>query len=172
MARLRWVLLCSCVSVLLLHSSPTLAALNLEIQTASAEYREPEKFELSLVFRNDGDAPIIVLPQSLRREYGSMGSGAARYSPYPGPPIEPWRDAFLLGPGQSRTLTVHGMRDGDGVWVLEPGTYDLRLRLRVTPEVVEASRSQLEELGGEIWQGDMRSSGIRIRYAPALPISG
>jgi hypothetical protein len=119
-----------------------------------------------MILENNGGAPVIVLPQSLRRQYLSIGAGAARYSPYPGPPISPWKDAFLLRPGQSRTLTVRGMRDGDGVWNLEPGRYELSIRLSVTSDTVEASSSQVKDLGAAIWEGDIQSSSIRVTYLP------
>jgi hypothetical protein len=143
------------------------AALAIQVESSTHEYEEPAKFELSVVLRNNGAAPVIVLPQSLRREYVSLDAGVARYSPYPGPPIKPWKDAFLLRPGESRTLAVRGMRDGDGVWNLEPGRYELSIRLSVTPAAAEASSSKVKDIGTAIWQGDIHSSSIRITYSPA-----
>ena len=167
MARSRLVLLFAYVAGSLLQSAPSFSALVIRIESSTSEYEAPAGFELSVILRNNGDSPIIVLPQRLRRTYVSLGGGAARYSPYPGPPMKPWKDAFVLLPGQSRTITVRGMRDGDGVWNLEPGRYELRVRLSVPPEAVEASRSQVEHLGGAIWQGDIQSSSIRVTYSPA-----
>ena len=120
-----------------------------------------------MILQNIGGAPVIVLPQSLRRQYLSLGAGAAHYSPYPGPPIRPWKYAFLLRPGQSRTLTFRGMRDGDGVWKVDPGRYELNIRLSVTSGEVEASSSQVKDLGAAIWQGDIQSSSIRVTCLPA-----
>lgn len=120
-----------------------------------------------MILQNIGGSPVIVLPQSLRRQYLSLGAGAAHYSPYPGPPIRPWKDAFLLRPGQSRTLTFRGMRDGDGVWKVDPGRYELSIRLSVTSGEVEASSSQVKDLGAAIWQGDIQSSSIRVTCLPA-----
>jgi hypothetical protein len=165
-ARSRLVLLFACTAGLLLQSAPAVAALVIQVESSTCAYEEPERFELSVILRNNGDDMVILLPQSLRRAYVSLGGGAAHYSPYPGPPIKPWKDAFLLRPGQSRTITVRGMRDGDGVWNLEPGRYELSIRLSVTPDTVAASRSQVKDLGAAIWQGDIQSSSIRVTYSP------
>ena len=173
MARTRLVLLFACTAGFLLQfasasaSASTFAALVIQVESSTRKYEESARFELSVILRNNGDVPVVVLPQSIRRTYVSLGGGAARYSPYPGPPIRPWKDAFLLQPGQSRTMTVRGMRDGDGVWYLEPGRYELSIRLSVTPDAVEASWSQVKHLGAAIWHGDIRSSSIRVIYSPA-----
>jgi len=161
------VLLFLFIAVFLLQSVPASASLVVRVESATREYEEPEQFELSVIFQNDGGGPVIVLPQSLRRQYRSLGAGTARYSPYPGPPIRPWKDAFLLRRGESRTLVLRGMRDGDGMWSVEPGRYELSIRLSVTSEAVEASSSQVKALGAPIWQGDIQSSSIRVTYSPA-----
>jgi hypothetical protein len=169
-AQSRLVFLFACTGGLWLQFVPALAALAtlaIHIESATPKYEEPASFELSVTLRNEGDAAVIVLPQSLRRTYTSLGGGAAHYSPYPGPPIRPWKDAFLLRPGESRTVTVRGMRDGDGVWNLEPGRYELSIRMSVTPDAVEASRSHVKHLGASIWHGDIQSSSIRVTYSPA-----
>ena len=98
-----------------------------------------------------------------------MESGVAQYSPFPGSPIRPWKDAFLLQPGQSRTLILRGMRDRDGVWNLEPGHYEMSIRLTVTPEAAKASASQVKNLGAAIWEREIKSSNIRVGYSPAPP---
>jgi hypothetical protein len=59
------------------------------------------------------------------------------------------------------------MRDGDGVWNLDPGSYELSIRLSVTSDAVEASSSQVKDLGAAIWQGDIQSSSIRVSYLPS-----
>jgi hypothetical protein len=153
----------------LLHSTPVFACLDVQIETSTREYGEPAEFDLSVIVRSGCSAPVIVLPQSIRRNYVSVGSGAAQYSPFPGPPINPWQDAFLLRPSQSQTLMVRGMRDGDGVWNLERGRYEMSIRLTVTPEAAKASALQVKNPGAPIWEGDIRSSNIRVIYSPAPP---
>jgi hypothetical protein len=165
--RSRLVLASACIAASLLQTAASSATLTVQVESLTREYGKPAEFQLSVVFRNDGEAPVIVLPQSLRRIYVSLDDGVARYSPYPGPPIKPWRDAFLLQPGQSRAIAVRAMRDRDGVWNLEPGRYELSVRLTVTPAAVEASRPHLGHLQAAIWQGDVRSSRIRVTYSPA-----
>jgi hypothetical protein len=160
------MLVLACVAAVLIQSAPSFAALTIQVECSTSEYEAPGAFELSVILRNNGDAPVVVLPQSLRRTYVSLGDGVARYSPFPGPPIKPWKDAFLLHPGQSRAMTFRGMRDRDGVWNLEPGRYELGVRLTVTPDAVEASRSHVEGFGALSWQGDAQSSSIRVTYSP------
>jgi hypothetical protein len=64
-------------------------------------------------------------------------------------------------------MRLLGMRDGDGVWSLEPGRYDLSVRLIVTSEAIEASRAQVAHLGAAIWQGDIRSPSVRVTFSAA-----
>ena len=172
MAQSRKALLFAFSVSCLLHSTPVFACLDVQVETSTSEYGKPAKFDLSVILRSNCGAPVIVLPQSIRRKYVSVGSGAAQYSPFPGPRIKPWQDAFLLRPGQSQTLIVRGMRDGDGVWNLEPGRYEMSIRLTVTPETAKASALQVENLGASIWEGDIRSSNIRVIYSPGPERSG
>jgi hypothetical protein len=167
MNRFREALLLAFAASSLLQCTPSSADLVIRIESPTTEYEEPAIFELWVIFRNGGDTPIIVLPQRLRRTYVSLGDGDAAYSPYPGPPIAPWKDAFLLRPGQSHRMRLLGMRDGDGVWSLEPGRYDLSVRLIVTSEAIEASRAQVAHLGAAIWQGDIRSPSVRVTFSAA-----
>ena len=141
MARSGQVVLFASTVGFLLQSAPAFASLVIRVEFSTREYAESRKFELSVILQNNGDAPVIVLPQSLRRQYRSLDAGIASYSPYPGPPIRPWKDAFLLRPGEGRTLTVRGMRDGDGVWNLEPGRYELSIRLSVTSDAVNSANA-------------------------------
>ncbi len=166
MVRSRLVLLLLCTGCLLLRPGSAFADLVIQVESSTTEYAEPEKFELVVILQNDGDAPFIVLPRWLRRNYAPLGGGTAQYSPYPGPPIKPWKDAFLLRPGQTRRVAFRGMGDGDGVWKLEPGRYELSVDLSVSPDAVEVSRSHVKHLGGAIWQGSIRSPSIRVTYSP------
>ena len=167
MAGLRKALLSTWAICYLLHSTPVFACLDVQIESSTREYEEPAEFELSVIFSSNCTAPVIVLPQSLRREYDSVESGVAQYSPFPGPPVKPWKDAFLLRPTKRKELTVRGMRDRDGVWKLEPGQYDVSIRLKVTPETAKVSASQVENLGAAIWEGEIQSFNIRVIYSPA-----
>jgi hypothetical protein len=151
----------------LLGSAPAPANLVIHLEPSTSEYAKPSEFEFSAILKNHSDAPLVVLPQSLRREYVSLGNGAAHYSPYPGPPIKPWNGAFLLRPGLSRTLILRGMDDGDGVWRLDPGRYELSVRLSVTPEQAKASAPELKEFEAAIWVGEIRSSKIPVTYSSA-----
>jgi hypothetical protein len=58
------------------------------------------------------------------------------------------------------------MRDGDGVWKIEPGRYELRVRLSVSSEFAESAEPRVAHFGAIIWQGDIQSSAIRITYEP------
>lgn len=167
MARFRKALLLALATGILPGSAPAVAELSVQLESATREYARPADFELAVILNNHGAAPLIVLPQSLHREYVPLGKGAADYSPYPGPPIKPWNGAFLLRPGQSRTLVLRGMEDGDGVWRLESGRYELNVRLSVTREQSQASAAALEALGAAIWEGEMQSPKILVTYSPA-----
>jgi hypothetical protein len=166
MARFRRVLPFAFGVGFLLGSAPAPAGLVIHLEPSTSEYAEPSEFEFSVILKNHSDAPLVVLPQSLRREYVSLENGAAHYSPYPGPPIKPWNGAFLLRPGLSRTLILRGMDDGDGVWRLDPGRYELSVRLSVTPEQAKASAPELKEFEAAIWVGEIRSSKIPVTYSP------
>ncbi|MBW1844191.1 MAG: hypothetical protein JRJ05_07600 [Deltaproteobacteria bacterium] len=167
MAHFRRVLPFAFAVGFLLGSAPAPADLVIHLKPSASEYTDPAEFEFSVILKNHGDAPLVVLPQSLRREYVSLGNGTAHYSPYPGPPIKPWNGAFLLRPGLSRTLMLRGMNDGDGVWRLDPGRYELNVRLSVTREQARASAAELKELGAAIWEGEIQSSKILVTYSPA-----
>ena len=164
--RFRRVLPFAFVVGFLLGSAPAPADLVIHLEPSISEYAKPAEFEFSAILKNNGDAPLVVLPQSLRREYVPLENGAAHYSPYPGPPIKPWNGAFLLRPGLSRTLMLRGTDDGDGVWRLEPGRYELSVRLNVTPEQSRASVPELKEFETAIWVGEIRSSKILVTYSP------
>jgi hypothetical protein len=164
--RFRRVLPFALVVGFLLGSAPAPADLVIHLEPSTSEYAKPAEFEFSAILKNNGDAPLVVLPQSLRREYVPLENGAAHYSPYPGPPIKPWNGAFLLRPGLSRTLMLRGMEDGDGVWRLDPGRYELNMRLNVTTEQSRASAPELKEFEAAIWVGEIPSSKILVTYSP------
>ena len=144
---------------------PAVRGLRLRVQSPSPIYDDPISFSLQVVFENVGDTPTAILPPSMRRHYRALGAGRATYIPYPGPPIYPWGGAFALRPGETRTVTLAGMRDGDGHWTLEPGAYELSVRYVVDEGVagpsvpIEARR----ELGGApIWVGALETPAILI----------
>jgi hypothetical protein len=61
------------------------------------------------------------------------------------------------------------MEDGDGVWRLDPGRYELSMRLNVTPEQAKASAPELKEFEAAIWVGEIQSSKILVTYSPTPP---
>ena len=154
-------------SMFALHLPGTARAnLAIEVHSSTPTFADPAAFELSVIIENRGGAPVVVLPQALRRVYRALGSGSATYSPYPGPPVPPWNGAFSLQPDQSRTLTFVGMRDGDGVWKIEPGRHELRVRLSVPSEFAKSAEPHVAHFGAIIWQGDIQSPAILITYEP------
>jgi hypothetical protein len=155
-------------SMLALHLPDSARAdLAIEVRSSMPVCSEPAAFEMTVVVRNQGDVPLVVLPHGLRRVYDAVGSGAAVYSPYPGPPMAPWRGAFSLEPGGSRTLSFVGMSDGDGIWRIEPGRYALRARLSVTSDAARAAEAHVSHLGAAIWEGDVRSPAIHVTHEPS-----
>ena len=149
--------------------SPAVRGLRLRAQSINPAYDAAESFALEVVFENVGDRPVAVLPAMVRRRYRPLGSGSAAYVPYPGPPIFPWRDAFVLGPGAARTVTFAGMRDGDGIWALGPGAYELSVRYVVEealagPAVPAEVRRSLGAAG--VWVGALETPGIEVAFRP------
>jgi hypothetical protein len=142
------------------------ASLTIRVQSSTPIYDDPSAFELSVIVQNRGSSPLVVLPQALRRVYAALGSGSAEYSPYPGPPVPPWKGAFSLQPGQTRTLTFVGMRDGDGSWKIEPGRYELRVRLSVSGDTAKSAEEHVAHFGATIWQGNLQSSATLVTYRP------
>ncbi len=142
------------------------ASLTIEIQSSTPIYDDPAAFEFSVTVQNRGRFPLVVLPHALRRVYAAVGSGSAEYSPYPGPPMPPWRGAFSLQPGQTRTLTFVGMHDGDGLWNLQAGRYALHVVLSVSSDVAKSAEEHVAHFGAAIWQGDFQSPAILVTYAP------
>jgi hypothetical protein len=140
--------------------------LRLGIFTPTPNYGDPETFKLSLLFENLGKEKISVLSQSIRRNYQSKGQGTAKYVPFPGPRISPWKDIFTLLPGQRNEIKLVGMRDGDGIWVLEPGTYDLSIWYVVPQDLVSAYARDFPESKTELWTGDIESGRLIIKFQP------
>jgi len=165
-ARCRLALIPIGAMLALLLAAPSHANLTIQIQSSTPSYDDPSAFELSVIVHNQGSVPLVVLPQGLRRAYSALGSGSAQYSPYPGPPIAPWKDAFALQPNEIRTLGFAGMRDGDGSWRLEPGRYELRVSLRVSKERAQSAEQHVAHLGAAVWQGTLLSPPIPVTYRP------
>jgi len=140
--------------------------LRLSIYTPTPEYKDPNAFQLSVLFENVGKEKIVILPQSIRRNYESRGHGAAEYVPYPGPRIYPLKDAFTLLPGQRNEINFVGMRDGDGIWKLEPGTYDLSVRYTVSQDLVLSYARDLPDVNARIWAGTIESGKSTIKFEP------
>jgi len=149
-----------------LQPAPSHASLTIEIRSSTPVYDDPAAFEFSVIVQNRGSFSLVVLPHALRRVYAAVGSGSAEYSPYPGPPMPPWRGAFSLQPGQTQTLTFVGMRDGDGLWNLQAGRYALHVVLSVSSDVAKSAEEHVAHFGAAIWQGDYQSSVILVTYAP------
>ena len=150
----------------LLLSTASHANLTIRVESSTPVYDDPAIFELSVIIQNLGSSRLVVLPQSLRREYSAAASGSATYTPYPGPPVPPWKGAFSLEPGQSRTLAFVGMRDGDGSWKIDPGRYELRVRLSVSGETARSAEKHVAHFGAAIWRGNLQSSAILVTRKP------
>ena len=151
--------------------SPAVRGLRLRAQSPNPTYDDLESFILQVVFENVGDTAIGVVPASVRRRYRALGAGRVTYVPLPAPPIYPWRNAFALGPKETRTVTFVGSRDGNAHWNLEPGTYELSVRY-IVDEDEEVARPAVpvevqRELGGApIWVGALETPTLRITFQP------
>ncbi len=140
--------------------------LRLRIYTPTPTYKDFNLFQLSVIFENLGKEKIVILPQSIRRNYQSKGHGAPKYIPFPGPRIYPLKDAFTLLSGQKDAVNFVGMRDGDGIWMLEPGTYDLSIRYTVSQDLVSSYARDLPDSNARIWAGSIESEKITVKFQP------
>jgi hypothetical protein len=140
--------------------------LRLDLYTPTPDYKDPNSFQLSVIFENVGKDRIIILPQSIRRNYQSKGHGTAKYVPFPGPRIYPLKDAFTLLPGQKNEINLVGMRDGDGIWMLEPSTYDLFIRYTVSQDLVSSYARDFPGSNARIWTGTIESGKLTIKFQP------
>jgi len=140
--------------------------LRLGLSTSTPIYKDPNIFQLSIVFQNLGKEKIIILTESIHRNYQVKGHGAAKYVPFPGPPISPWRGAFPLLPGQKNEIKYVGMRDRDGIWVLEPGTYNLSIQYVVPQDLISAYARDFPDSKARLWTGSIKSMELIIRFQP------
>ena len=146
-----------------LASAPE-AGLFVRAHSSTPTYSGPADFHFAVVLANREDSAVVVLPGALRRSYTPRSGGAARYIPFPGPRLAPWKGAFLLLPGQTHTLEFTGMRDGDRIWDLEPGRYELTVRFHVTPDLARSAEAHIEELGAPAWEGEATSDPIAVSF--------
>jgi hypothetical protein len=139
------------------------SSLTLKIESPTKTYKIPSQFELLITFHNISDKPFIVFPAHVRRKYTPLDGQNVRFNPYPGPAIDPWRTAIVLKPGEIKTTTFKGMRNGDGDWHLEPGRYELCVTLYVaTTSSFETQTNKYK--GIDIWRGNAASESIKIHY--------
>ena len=155
-------------------ATPSLAGgshrgLRLEAASPAPRYANPERFRVHARFANPGDVPVVVLPAQLRRRYREIGGATAQYLPFPGPPVSPWRGAFVLEAGDSQTVALSGMRDADGVWRLAAGRYALVLSYSVGPEIAAQRATEMlppQASEARIWEGTLTTAPIQLMYEP------
>lgn len=140
--------------------------LRLGFYTSTPNYKDFNSFQLSVIFENVGKEKIIILPESIRRKYQAKGQGTAKYVPFPGPRMYPLKDAFTLLPGQRNEINFIGMRDGDGIWMLEPGTYDLSIWYTVSQDLVSSYARDIPDPNARIWAGSIESGKLNIKFQP------
>ena len=140
--------------------------LRLGLSTSTPIYKDPNTFQLSIFFQNLGKEKIIILPESTRRIYQGKGQGVAKYVPFPGPPIYPWGGAFLLLPGQKNEIKYVGMRDRDGIWVLEPGTYNLSMQFIVPQDLAVGYGREFPNSKDQVWIGRIETEKVTITFQP------
>ena len=140
--------------------------LRLGLSISNLIYKDPKTFQLSIFFQNLGKEKIIILPESTRRIYQGKGQGVAKYVPFPGPPIYPWGGAFLLLPGQKNEIKYVGMRDRDGIWVLEPGTYNLSMQFIVPQDLAGGYGREFPNSKDQVWIGRIETEKLTITFQP------
>jgi hypothetical protein len=140
--------------------------LRLGLSISTPIYKDPNIFQLSIVFQNLGKEKIIILPESTRRIYQVKGQGVAKYVPFPGPPIPPWRGAFPLLPGQKNEIKYVGMKDRDGIWVLEPGTYNISIKYVVPQDLAVGYGREFPNSKDQVWIGHIETEKLTITFQP------
>ena len=149
---------------LLVNSAFCIAApLTVKIDSSTKTYHKNIEFELTVTFHNTSDKPFIVFPAYIRRKYIALDGQNAQFNRYPGPVIDPWPTAIILNGGEIKTTKFTGMRNGDGIWSLEPGRYDLSVSLDVaTTSTFGTTPDKYKDM--DIWRGNAASEMIRINY--------
>lgn len=146
------------------HERPSV---ELKLVSSSNLYSKPGEFALRFSIQNRESEPLLVLPNQVRRDYEARSGGQVKYLPFPGPALSPWMNAFVLQPGEVRTLEQSGMRDGDGSWDLSAGQYRLRLRYEVGREFETSAGSRPDALvGSKLWTGVVSSNPVTVEYQP------
>jgi hypothetical protein len=141
-------------------------SLVMQAGSATLVYRDPEQFRLEVSFHNESRAPVIVLSSGIRRVYRPLRNGTAERVAFPGPRLSPWRGSFLLASGESRSVVLLGMRDGDGIWRLTPGAYELTVCLQVPAEPGDPPQTELAPPGTRVWHGELVARPISVAYEP------
>jgi len=115
-------------------------------------------FKVRVIFNNINKEPLLVLPEFIAMHYEALGKGKASYTPYPGPPTNPYRDVRQVAPGKIEVIAVAGLRDTRGMWRLEPGSYRLTVRYAVPGNLIESAAPRPANLPpGRIWAGTLDS---------------
>ncbi len=138
----------------------------LGLSTSTRIYKDPNTFQLSIILPLRGKKKIMIIPESPRRIYQGKGQGVAKYVPFPGPPIYPWRGAFPLLPGQKNEIRYVGMRDRDGIWVLEPGPYNLSMQYIVPQELAGGYGREFPNSKDQVWTGRIETEKLTITFQP------
>jgi hypothetical protein len=93
-----------------------------------------------------------------------MVEGHVRHASRPETPgFRPGSSSF---PGQKNRINLVGMRDGDGIWVLEPGTYDLSIRYIVPQDWAAAYARDFPNSKVQLWTGSIESGKLIIKFQP------
>jgi len=154
-----------CVAVLAVKPVFCFASsLTIKINSPTKSYQNHHQFKLLVTFSNVSKQSFVVFPAYIRREYSPLDGQSIQYTPYPGPVIDPWFSAILLDPGQSKIVTYNGIRDGDGLWNLMPGRYQLAVTLNVLPNSYDYPTPNKKMAGKNIWHGNITSETINIDY--------
>jgi len=122
---------------------------------ATVSANEPR--DISVTIENGGTTPVLVLPNMVRLRVEGVG---AQYTPYPGPPIDPWGGAHELAPRATATVAFGNASDKRGVWRLPPGKYRIipvyDVPADLAPPATIADRSR-------IWRGRLEGSPASMR---------
>ena len=155
-----------CIFVVIIFIIPATgfsSSLTLKIDSPTKTYKQNNQFELSVTFYNTSNNPFIVFPAYIKRKYIPLDGQKAIFKPYPGPVVDPWPGAIIIRGRGNNTAMFKGMRNGDGIWNLEPGRYELSVNLFVaTTSSFGTTPTLFSDI--EIWRGKVESNSISINY--------
>ena len=140
-------------------------SLEFRIDSPMEEFKDSDQFVLLVEIQNISDEACVAFPAYIRTEWKPTEGQGARFVAYPGPVVDPWPTAILLNGGQIKTIALRGLKNADGVWLLEHGSYHLSVSLRVAPTSTFNVNRNGQFENKAICRGTFQSNSVTVRYS-------